>query len=85
MVDYLFTYVGIKINLVEEANPIMRHFFDFDLATGLIIRITYSLGIISLLYVIKKKKPTYYVKIVAGVSVVYSIVMIMHIGWIALL
>lgn len=85
LMDYLLTYIGIRINLIEEANPIMRHIFDRDLITGLLMRISYSLILVLLLYAIKRKKPLYYTKIVFGTDILYSLIILLHIRWIALL
>ena len=56
MADYLFTYVGIKIGFVYEANLLLRWLFELDLFYGILIRLVSILFVILLFRLFENRK-----------------------------
>jgi hypothetical protein len=79
--DYLFTFIGIKINFITEANPLMKWAFKLPLTQGLLYRIAIALCLTSMLWFARKKK--YFKKLMIGITGAYSIVFVLHLFWIA--
>ena len=85
MTDYLVTYIGIRAVGIEEANPFMIWLFDFDIFTGLVLRAIMALGIVGLLYWIRKRNRKYYTGILVFFYAVMLAVFSLHIHWISYL
>lgn len=84
MTDYLLTYIGIRLNLIEEANTLMVWMFEMPLMKGLIIRLVIS-GVVILPFYYLKTHCRYYKKVIAAVIILYVGVMVLHIRWIAII
>ena len=72
--DYLLTYIGIRLNIIEEANILMIWLFKLPLIQGLLIRIILS-GVVMFPFYYLKKNCKYYKKVFGLVIVIYVFVM----------
>jgi len=79
--DYLLTYIGIRLDIIEEANIFMVWLFDKPLLQGLLIRMILS-GVVILPFYYVKKHCKYYKKVFGLIIMVYILVMVLHIRWI---
>ena len=79
--DYLLTYIGIRQNLITEANPLMGWLFHLPFSQGLVARAAMSTIVVAPLYYIKKHYK-HYKRVIAFILAVYAVVMVMHCVWI---
>lgn len=84
IVDYILTYIGIKVGLVEEANILMIWLFELPLLKGLLIRCIMSLFIIMPFFYLEKHCK-YYKKVLVVVISGYIFIMFLHLRWIAII
>lgn len=84
IIDYPLTYYGMYVlRTIEEVNPLMVTFMAMPFYKGFIIRVIYSLFIISLLkYVEPYKHPVTYRKILFIPLAIQIIPYVAHAMWI---
>ena len=81
--DSLFTDIGIRNNVISEANPLMRFVYESSIFSFYFLKI--SLPIV-LLYVIPKFEMKRYIRILIGITLfLYILVIFQHSSWITLL
>ncbi|MED4017034.1 DUF5658 family protein [Sutcliffiella cohnii] len=81
-IDGVLTFIGLKFNMIEEANPLMSLLFTHNPYLFLIIKIT--LSFLLLIFLIRKQIPnTRLVKILSIFATAsYSYVTCLHLVWI---
>jgi hypothetical protein len=82
ILDYVLTYIGIRIGIIEEANPIMKWLFELSFMDGIIIRIAISILLLIPYYFIKKTRIKIYNKLIIIVCVGYSLIFLLHLSWV---
>ena len=82
MLDYAFTFYGIHIQAIEEANPVWVGNFAMPLWSSILLRVAYF-GI--LIYLpcefIRRKKPVYYQWLLRLGYAAYGVMILMHLHW----
>nr|WP_285842979.1 DUF5658 family protein [Metabacillus litoralis] len=82
LVDGLLTYIGLKLNLIEEANALMRILYEAEPIYFLIVKSLLSIMLCTLCYY--QKIPNH--KVMKSISIVgvtlYTFVMFIHVYWI---
>ncbi|WP_438311861.1 DUF5658 family protein [Sporosarcina sp. FA9] len=82
VLDSIFTDIGIRNNIIDEANPIMYYFYNQSAIAFYAIKITLPL---LMLYILTLIKPRPYLRILIIFTIfLYSIIIAMHIFWITI-
>ena len=79
MLDALFTDIGIRHALIEEANPLMRFIYELSIPTFYSIKI--GLPFVLLCCSLKIKPKPYLQLVVSSALLLYLAVIIMHVFW----
>ncbi|WP_078379748.1 DUF5658 family protein [Sutcliffiella halmapala] len=79
--DTSATFLGLKLKLVEEANPLMHHLYEKDPLLFLVVKLGFSF--LLLLFILKKEfVSSIIVKYISVVAVIcYSLVFGIHVFW----
>lgn len=85
MVDAIATYFGLKYSYIAEFNPIMGGVYSTNPLFFLFLKIT--LSVILYGFIIFKKIPNSLLLkgITYSASVIYSLVMILHLSWLLII
>lgn len=81
MIDYVLSYIGIRINIIEDANPLMVWLFYLPFGQGIIIRAIMS-GLVLTPFLWLKTRCSYYNQLLSFIYFIYSFVMALHMRWI---
>ncbi|MFD1928447.1 DUF5658 family protein [Sporosarcina siberiensis] len=82
VLDSIFTDIGLRNNIIDEANPIMYYFYNQSLIAFYSIKIALPL---LMLYILTQIKPKPYLRIlIISTLFLYSIVIATHIFWITI-
>jgi Domain of unknown function (DUF5658) len=78
--DGLCTYAGLKLNLIEEGNPVLA-WMPPEGILGL--KALLSLALLYILYKVELKKPVFKYSLITGNSI-YSLLAVLHLYWIGI-
>lgn len=83
LLDGVFTYYGLHNSLIEEENPLMNHLWNIHPFVFLGVKIGLSFLILFIAAFIDKKQLVikYWKTILIVVSLLYGLVMLMHLCW----
>lgn len=81
-VDYIFTYVGIHLGVIVEANKLMTKFMELPFVVGGFFRILLILAFVTLFGFAKPKlSKVFYKRAMCIALLVQVIVLSMHLVW----
>lgn len=82
--DGVVTYIGLESDIIEESNPLMNHLYETGPLLFLVIKLSLS-GFLYLILFMDKLPVRKSIHILAAIaSVIYMVVCLFHIVWIAL-
>ncbi|KUO66113.1 MAG: hypothetical protein APF84_12390 [Gracilibacter sp. BRH_c7a] len=82
IIDGILTLWGLRLNIIEEVNPMMKFFIKLSPVVFMAIKIFLSLLLIALLWRIGDRLHKSIIYLLWFSFVVYSLVIIFHIYWI---
>lgn len=80
--DYLFTYIGIQLNFIEEANLLLVPLFQYPFLMGTIIRFTIIFIVLLPIWYLKQKQYKYYNYVLILAYFVNISIFFLHLNWI---
>ena len=81
-IDAIFTDLGLRQGLIQEANPITRYIYDTDVFLFYLLKFCLPL---LLLYLVTVVAPRFYLRFLVALSLLlYVLVICTHIFWIVL-
>lgn len=84
--DGWFTYVGLQIGYIRELNPLMNWVWIHSPHHFLTLKFVLSILIILLGFLLQPKTHLFKWKItISAVTVIYTVVLMLHVHWILLL
>lgn len=88
LIDMICTYVGLKLNLIGESNPLMDYLYNQNEMYFLLVKVVLSIVIFLLAYKIKKDNIKFnrvIENIFKLVTVAYVFIFFIHSYWLSLL
>ncbi|QUH26658.1 DUF5658 family protein [Serpentinicella alkaliphila] len=81
VLDILFTCIGLKLDIIEEANPLMDYFLNISMHfTVLFVLLFVGISLV-FIYRVKSQVP-WLPKVLVALAVVKIWVIVLHIRWI---
>ena len=81
MVDFILTYLGVHLNIINEANPFLVWLFELPFLASLTLRLIHVGGVLLGLECLKTKKYKGYSKVVTFALIINLILLILHVRW----
>jgi hypothetical protein len=80
--DILFTTIGLKLGIIEEANPIMNYIIDISLALSMFCVLLFVGAMLTFLYKASSKIPWLH-PVLKGLAGIKVYVLMLHLKWIS--
>ncbi|SLL34456.1 Uncharacterised protein [Mycobacteroides abscessus subsp. abscessus] len=80
--DGIFTFLGIKLNHISEANPLMNYLWEISPFLFLLLKVALSFFLVYLAISFSSKNIRLWVFLLSIPLMLYSSILLLHIVWI---